>query len=212
MRLRATAALALVILLGAAANAAQAQGKANGSKGEAAEAQKQNHKVTLEARIKKQYARIDTAVKDGKISADKADELRANLADIENSIASMKQAGGGSLNAEQHTQVANLLKQSFNQIVTASGAGTEVEQGADVLGPTWKTGKDGAQDPKALLKQMKSQEKRALRQQRQAAMQALEQQQLQYEKDMINTLGKQKPAIQDSKSQLQQVRQQSGAN
>ena len=82
MRLRATAALALVILLGAAANAAQAQGKANGSKGEAAEAQKQNRKVPLETRIKKQYARINKAVKDGKISADKAGELKANLADI----------------------------------------------------------------------------------------------------------------------------------
>ena len=211
MTKRVFVGLALSTIIAATGNQCLAQNAPPSDKATVIPAQAAHH-LSLAARIKRQYARIDQAVGEGKISPDKAGELKANPAGIENNIAAMKQAGGGTLNKEQIISTANQLKQSFNQILTAAGAGSEVEEGADVLGPTWKAGQDGAQDPKALLKQMKSQEKRALRQQRQAAMQALEQQQLQYEKEMINTLGKQKPAIEESKSQLQQVRQQAGAN
>lgn len=212
MRKFAALAFTLILSVGIAGaqNSAGNNDSDKGGGGQTTVAEK--HKVTLEERIKRQYARIDRAVGEGKISADKAGALKNNLAGIENNIASMKQASGGSLNEEQRINIMNLLKQNFNQIVTAAGAGTEQEQGAGTLGPEWQPGKDGAQNPKALLQQMKAQEKRALRQQRQQAMQTLEQQQLQYEKEMINNLGKQKPAIEESKSELQQVRQQAGAN
>jgi hypothetical protein len=114
--------------------------------------------------------------------------------------------------AEQLKQVLNALSQNANQISTALGAGTSEEAGADALGPNWKPGKDGAQDPKALLKQMKKQEARELRQERQANEQILEQQQLDYEKEVISNLGQQKPAIQKKKNQLEEVRKENNAN
>ena len=59
---------------------------------------------------------------------------------------------------------------------------------------------------------MKAQEKRALRQEKQANEQALEQQQLDYEKEVIYNLSQQKAAVQKKKKELENVRKESGAN
>lgn len=62
------------------------------------------------------------------------------------------------------------------------------------------------------MKKMKAQEARELRQEKQVNEQTLEQQQLDYEKEVVNSLGQQRPAIQKKKNELEEVRKESGAD
>lgn len=166
----------------------------------------------INARIKRQYKKIEAAQKNGQLDEQQANRLHMDVANIENRARSERQENGGELNPQQHTNIENLLNQSLNQIDTAIGLGTTVSTGANPLGANWQPGPDGAQDPEALKKKLKAQERRALRQHKQANMQAIEQQQLQYEKEMVNTLGDQKTKIEQEKEQLENVRNNSGAN
>lgn len=166
----------------------------------------------INARIKRQHKKIDAALKNGQLNEQQANQLHMDVANIENRVKNERQQNGGELNPQQHTTIENLLNQSSNQINTTMGVGTAVSAGANPLGPNWQPGPDGAQDPDALKKKLKAQEKRALRQEKQANMQAIEQQQLQYEKEMVNSLSTQKKKIQQEKEQLENVRNNSGAN
>lgn len=168
------------------------------------------HSLTIDERVKHQYKRIDKGLKEGKLTEDQANKLRAMVIAVESDIKAKRK--NGQLNPEDKTQIENTLKQNGNLISTALGAGTSVPEGEDVLGPEWKAGKDGAQDPKKLLKQMKAQESRQLRQEKQNMEQIMEQQQLDYQKQVIYNLGQQKSAIQKKKKELENVRNESGAN
>jgi len=175
-------------------------------------AQQPDPEKGVDARLQRQFKRIDHGLKNGKLTQQQADNLRTLVINVQNDVKTKRAGNSGKLNAEQLKQVLNALSQNANQISTALGAGTSEEAGADALGPNWKPGKDGAQDPKALLKQMKKQEARELRQERQANEQILEQQQLDYEKEVISNLGQQKPAIQKKMNQLEEVRKENNAN
>lgn len=166
----------------------------------------------INGRIKRQQKRIDVALKNGQLSEQQANRLHMDVANIENRAKTERLQNGGELNPQQHTTIENLLNESLNQIETAIGVGTAVPSGANPLGANWQPGPDGAQDPDALRKKLKAQERRALRQEKQANMQAIEQQQLQYEKEVINNLGDQKTKIKQEKEQLENVRNNSGAN
>ena len=176
----------------------------------------QTHKhgkaTTPDMRVKKQFKRIEMGLKSGKLTEAQANKLRNLVSAVEQDIKAKRAANGGELKEEEKVRIENVLKQNANQINTALGAGTSLGEGPDVLGPEWKPGPDGAQNPKALLKQMKAQEKRALRQEKQANEQALEQQQLDYDKEVIYNLSQQKAAVQKKKKELENVRKESGAN
>ena len=187
---------------------AQEPGQALAGQSMAGKAKKDN----INVRIKRQHKKIDAALKNGQLNEQQANRLHMDVANIENRVKKERQQNGGELNPQQHTTIENLLNQSSNQINTAMGVGTAVSAGADPLGANWQPGPDGAQDPDALKKKLKAQEKRALRQEKQANMQAIEQQQLQYEKEMVNSLSTQKKKIQQEKEQLENVRNSSGAN
>lgn len=187
---------------------AQEPGQALAGQSMAGKAKKDN----INARIKRQHKKIDAALKNGQLNEQQANQLHMDVANIENRVKNERQQNGGELNPQQHTTIENLLNQSSNQINTTMGVGTAVSAGANPLGPNWQPGPDGAQDPDALKKKLKAQERRALRQEKQANMQAIEQQQLQYEKEMVNSLSTQKKKIQQEKEQLENVRNNSGAN
>jgi hypothetical protein len=188
---------------------AQEPGQALAGQSMAGKAKKADN---INARIKRQHKKINAALKNGQLNEQQANRLQMDVANIENRVKNERQQNGGELNPQQHTTIENLLNQSSNQINTAMGVGTAVSAGANPLGPNWQPGPDGAQDPDALKKKLKAQEKRALRQEKQANMQAIEQQQLQYEKEMVNSLSTQKKKIQQEKEQLENVRNNSGAN
>jgi hypothetical protein len=80
------------------------------------------------------------------------------------------------------------------------------------LGPGWIKGQDGAQNVMKLKRAMKVQSKRADHQYQQAMLQVKEQQQQQYEKEMLQSLGRQRPVIEQNRTELKQVRQDTGAN
>ena len=183
---------------------AQEPGRANSGQGKKAD--------SINGRIKRQHKRIDAALKNGQLSEQQANRLHMDVANIENRAKIERLQNGGELNPQQHTTIENLLNQSGNQIETAMGVGTAVPAGANPLGPNWQPGPDGAQDPDALKKKLKAQERRALRQEKQANMQAIEQQQLQYEKEVVNSLGEQKTKIKQEKEELENARNKSGAN
>lgn len=200
MRLKSTSKVLIIatVILGQMSGPALAQ-QADPEKG-------------VDARLQRQFKRIAHGLKNGKLTQQQADNLRTLVLNVQNDVKSKRAGNSGKLNAEQLKQVLNALSQNSNQINTALGAGTSEDAGPDALGPNWKPGRDGAQDPKALLKQMKKQEARELRQERQANEQILEQQQLDYEKEVISNLGQQKPAIQKKKNQLEEVRKENNAN
>ena len=115
----------------------------------------------INSRIKRQHKKIDTALKNGQLNEQQANRLHMDVANIENRAKNERLQNGGELNPQQHTTIENLLNQSSNQIDTAMGVGTAVSAGANPLGANWQPGPDGAQDPDALKKKLKAQERRA---------------------------------------------------
>lgn len=163
-------------------------------------------------RIKRQYLRIENGVKDGTLSQDVAAKLKQNVSQIESDFNAKRQADGGKLNPEDMKTIQSQLNENSDQIETAEGGGTKKVNSSNSLGPKWTPGPDGAQNTKSLKKQMKAEEKREVRQEKQALEQKLEGQQLDYEKQMVEKLGEQRPEIQKKKSDLQDIRKESGAD
>jgi len=168
--------------------------------------------LSPEARFKRQYSRIDVGLKNGSLTQAQADSLKANVADMERDVAAKKASNGGSLKPEDLKTVESQLNENSNQIQAAQAGGTKDVNGANTLGAKWAKGADGAQNPNKLKKEMKSEEKREVRQEKQALEQKVEGQQLDYEKQMVEKLGEQRPDIQKKKSDLQDIRQESGAD
>jgi hypothetical protein len=177
----------------------------------------------IDARLSRQYNKIDTAVQTGQISSEQAARLRMAVTNIENRVKLNRQENGGQLSPDQHISTESQLNQSLNQIEAAIGAGASSKGGivpisgssridpprnpkapSSACGVQTSSGQDGALDSLALLKKMKAKERRALREQRQAAAQSIEQQQLQYDKEMADTLSKQRAEIEQQKQQLPQ--------
>ncbi|MBP7862110.1 hypothetical protein KA183_10530 [bacterium] len=168
--------------------------------------------MSPDARIKRQYSRIDTALKSGSLTQDQADSLKANVADIQRDVDAKKASNGGSLKPEDLKTVESQLNENSNQIQAAQSGGSKNVNGSNTLGAKWAKGADGAQNPNKLKKEMKSEENREVRQEKQALEQKVENQQLDYEKQMVEKLGEQRPAIQKNKSDLQDIRKESGAD
>ena len=171
-----------------------------------------SEKDTVEARIKRQRHRIERALQQGSIPKDKAMQLRSGLDDLEAKVATQRQANGGELKKEQLVQAENSLNQSNDMIHSYEGAGTKAVDNSKVLGPTWSTGKDGAQNSGSLLKKMKQENAREQRQYKQAMEQTLEQQQLDYEKQTMQKFQKQRNGILQQQGDLKQVRKDTGAD
>ncbi|MCC7530383.1 MAG: hypothetical protein IT342_17795 [Candidatus Melainabacteria bacterium] len=165
----------------------------------------------LNARIHRQLERINHGVKLGAINADQANKLRASVQSLQNQVAAKRQPDG-SLKKEDLTQFENLFNQNSNMIHSLVGAGERKSDGGNALGPGWTAGKDGAQNPNSLLKEMKAENRRELRQERQAIEQKIEQQQLDYEHQMIPELANQKKSILNGKQQLKDIRKEQNAN
>jgi hypothetical protein len=165
----------------------------------------------LNTRIHRQMERINHGVKIGAINSDQANKLRASVQSLQNQVAAKRQPDG-SLKKEDLTQFENLFNQNSNMIHSLVGAGERKADGGNALGPNWTPGKDGAQNPASLLKEMKIENRRELRQERQAIEQKLEQQQLDYEHQMIPELANQRKSILHGKQQLKDIRKEQNAN
>lgn len=169
-------------------------------------------KDKLAERVHRQQMRIKRCLMQGSVSQEQADTLNRAVQEIAANIAATRAKNGGMLKTEEYKQMENSLNQSSNQIESYEKAGTGKVQSGDVIGPTWAPGLDGAQNPKKLKQEMVKENKRELRQERQANEQKIEGQQLQYEKDMVENLGEQRENLLKKMEQLKEVRQESGAN
>ena len=165
----------------------------------------------LNTRIHRQLQRIERGVKIGAINADQANKLRASVLSLQGQVAAKRQADG-TLKKEDLTLFENLFNQNSNMIHSTIGSGERKADGAAAVGPAWTPGKDGAQNPKSLLQEMKVENRGELRQERQAIEQKLEQQQLDYEHQMIPELANQKKSILNGKQQLKDIRKEQNAN
>lgn len=165
----------------------------------------------LNTRIHRQLQRIERGVRIGAITADQANRLKASVLSLQGQVAAKRQPDG-SLKKEDLTLMENLFNQNSNMIHSAIGSGEHKADGSAAVGPAWTPGKDGAQNSHSLLKEMKIENRRELRQERQAIEQKLEQQQLDYEHQMIPELGNQRKAILNGKQQLKDIRKEQNAN
>lgn len=165
----------------------------------------------INARCHRQMERIAHGVKSGAISAGQATKMRATVQSLQQQALAKRQPDG-SLKKEDLILFENQLNQNSNLIRSLTGAGESKADGGNVVGPAWTPGKDGAQNPAALMKEMKIENRRELRQERQAIEQKLEQQQLDYEHKMIPELSNQRKAILNSKQQLRDIRKEQNAN
>lgn len=166
----------------------------------------------VDERIQHQHKRIKHALEEGWIDQSRANTLRQTLDDLSSQIAKERQQNSGQLKPEQKVSVENILNENNQLIKSIEGAGKSVLEPGDVVGPKWSTGTDGAQNAPVLLRQMKQQEKRQLTQERQALEQKLEQQQLQYEREMLPKLGDQRRDIIKQQGDVKNIRTESGAN
>jgi len=165
-----------------------------------------------EARIHRQHRRIKMGVERGTLSKEQASQFKATLDKLEAQVASQKQSNGGQLKPEQLRDAETQLNENFRLIETSEKAGTHSVQSGNVLGPKWTPGPDGAQNPASLLRQMKQEERRELRQEKQSNEQTLEKQQLDYEKKTLPAMGQERKDILKDKQQEETIRQDTGAN
>jgi len=166
----------------------------------------------VDARIERLTRRVNFGLKNGNIQKDQADKLINDLNDIGTQAAAARKANGGTLKPTDLTGFQSRLNQNFNVVKSFNQAGARGTVSANASGPGWAKGQDGAQDPRVLKRRMKQQEKRQLEQEDQAIMQVKEQQQQEYEKQMLQKLGSQRPEILKNKQDIDQIRQNTGAN
>jgi hypothetical protein len=166
----------------------------------------------VDRRVQRLSRRVDFALSKGTITEDKAAELKATLTSISTDAAAARKNNGGALNPTDLTRFTSKLNQQMNLVNSFAAAGERKTVDPSANGPKWAKGQDGAQDPIQLKREMKKEEARQLRQESQALMQVKEMQQQQYEKEMLQKLGGQRPEILQNKQQIDQVRDTSGAN
>ncbi len=166
----------------------------------------------IDVRIKRQMRRINNGEQARSLEPKQAKQLKNTLNDIALQVEVARKKGNGKLTENQITKFDNDLNQNFNYIQTQLGAGKKMKVPSSALGPSWATSTDGAQDPQVLRRQMKAQSQRHQKQYEQAMQQVQEMQQQQYEKDMLKTLGQQRPQILNNKKELEKVREETGAN
>ncbi len=163
-------------------------------------------------RIQELNQRINFGVKQGTIKPGQADRLRQTLTDIGSRAGELRKANRGTLKNTDLAGLESRLNQQTNIIHSYNQAGTRQVVAKNATGPAWAAGQDGAQDPRKLKRRMKVQEQRQLHQFDQANMQIREQQQQDYEKEMLQKLGSQRPEILKNKQDLERIRQNTGAN
>lgn len=197
---RSRQALLIATAVGTLAIPALAQDK-NASDGSADAANQSAASDVLAQRIHRQHWRINHALKSGLIKDDQAKTLRDAVDKISADVQSARTKSGGTLGPEQMKQFESSLNQTSEQIRIVAEAGDASVQSAK-----------GSQNSKGLLQQMKSENKRELKQEHQINERKIEQQQLQYEKEMVERLGEQKQDIIKGKEDLKDVRKESGAD
>ena len=166
----------------------------------------------IDVRIGRQNTRINRGVRQGLLPIGQANQLRANLKAIAAEATRARRQNHGLLSRPQYTKIDNDLRQNSENISNLLGSNQKVSQGSNALGPKWASGQDGAQDPRKLRSQMRVQEKRQVQQYEQAMQQVQEMHQQEYEKEMLKTLGQQRPQILQNKQDVEQIRRDSGAN
>lgn len=166
----------------------------------------------IDKRISHQKMRVESALGLGTITQDKAKQLNQSLDDLGRKTADLRRQNGGRLKPEDLLRTENVLNQNNQLIRSFEGAGQSQKEPGSAIGPSWSPGPDGAQNPENLLKKMKAQERRELRQEKQALEQKTEQQQLEYERSMIPKLGDQRKDILKQEREVKQIRSESGAN
>lgn len=166
----------------------------------------------IQQRLKHQHKRIKHAIEQGTITKQQADKLMSDLDNLSDKVDSQRRSNGGQLNPEQLRKAESALNQTNELIKSFEGAGTSVSDSSKKLGPTWTPGPDGAQNPAALKRQMRQENRRELRQEHQANEQVLEQQQLDYERQMLPAMAKQRKNIIKQKQDVDQIRKESGSN
>lgn len=166
---------------------------------------------TIARRLKRQRRIIDNRLQNGNLTEDQAQKLNQSVNEIETNF---KELGGdaGALKPEDAKRLINSLNQNANELRSTAVSGASTVQGENALGPQWSKGPDGAQNPRTLLKEMKAEHRREMRQERQSNEQKLEMQQQDYEREMVESLGEQREKILEKKEQLKEVRDESGAN
>jgi hypothetical protein len=166
----------------------------------------------VQSRIQDLNQRINFGLRQGAIKPGQADRLRQTLDDIGSKATALRKANRGRLNPTDLAGIESRLNQQTNIIHSYNQAGSRNVVAKNATGPAWVAGSDGAQSPRKLKRQMKIQEQRQLHQFDQANMQIREQQQQQYEKEMLQKLGSQRPEILKNKQDLERIRQDTGAN
>ncbi|MDZ4837916.1 MAG: hypothetical protein SGJ27_29375 [Candidatus Melainabacteria bacterium] len=166
----------------------------------------------LDQRVERQHWRINHAVRAGLVTEDQAKKLRSSVDDIATQIQNFRQSNGGTIKADDLSHIESSLNQTSDQIRTVAESGHANLQSSKLPGSTRTENGDGTQDPKDQLLQMKKENKRELRQERQSSENKIQQQQLQYEGEMFRKLGEQKQNIIEQKDQLKDDRKESGAD
>lgn len=173
---------------------------------------RQGGQGAVDQRIRRQRNRIKHALKMGTLTDEQAAKLTGVVNDIEGQVAQFRAQNNGTMKPEDFTQIDNSLNQSFQEINSVIRSGKHPVQSGDVIGPKWRQGLDGAQNADSLKREMRRENMRELRQERQNNAQKIEQQQLRYEREMIEKLGEQRENILKQKDNLKDVRKESGAD
>jgi len=121
-------------------------------------------------------------------------------------------ARGDDNGAPQANNAGSSVPAAVSQPAAPAGNRRRRRNGVNPAGPGWVAGQDGAQNAKLLRRRMRMQERRQLQQYDQAMTQVKEQQQQDYEKSMLQKLGSQRPAIKQGHKDVEQIRNETGAN
>ncbi len=166
----------------------------------------------INARVSRLNDRVDFNFQQGTINREQANTLHNELTSIGKDADNARKTNNGVLKPNFLRDLESRLNQQLSIIKSYDTAGTRNVTKGNVLGPDWQSGPDGAQDPNALKRKMKAEERQEARQYDQAQMQLKEQQQQKYEQEILNKFGQQRPDILRKKEQLDQQRKDTGAN
>ena len=171
------------------------------------------HKFTgkiFELRIRRQRAHVQQGLTDGNLKKSEADSVNSKLDDIEAEIKKDRDQNGGVLRPNEVSALANRLAETRDFLQSKAPANKKIDDGPNVLGARWVQGRDGGENTKKLQAEMKQEERRELRQERQNHDEVLEQQQLQYEQEAMESLDQNRAGIVNQKGNLEVVRKKGG--
>jgi hypothetical protein len=161
----------------------------------------------LELRIRKQREHIQQQVVAGTLEKEQADQLKNSLDAMAAEIDVDRTRNGGILKPNEARDLQNRLNASRDILQAKAGAGKHIDDGPSPLGAKWTPGRDGGENANNLKAEMRREEKRELRQEKQNSTEQIEKQQIQYEQEALQALNKDKETIIKGKGDLQTIRQ-----